>query len=294
MGGSPPPVVNAPRIQGKVALVTGSSRGIGRAIAQRLSSAGATVVVTARSLDKAVVQTGTLAETVAVIEAQGGRAIPIACDLENPDERATLIQRATDAAGGLDILVNNAGYAEYSPVETMPLEVFDRTVEHYFRTPFLLAQQAIAPMRARGAGWIVNVGSVTGLPARRPFQWQETKAGMAVYSAIKAAVNRFTESLAAELLPDNIAVNMVAPSTAIATPGAKRYIPDDYPTEDIDYIAETALSLCHLPAAERTGVLAYSLHYPLTAGFAVYSLDGRTLRPEPVAPPQAHPKLMDL
>src|SRR5262249_25509893 len=156
-----------------------------------------------------------------------------------------------------DILINNAGYADYSPVESMPAKVFELTVDHYFRTPFILSQKAIPAMRAQGAGWIVNVGSVTGMPARRPFAWQETKGGMAVYSAVKAAVNRFTESLAAELLPDNIAVNMVGPSTAISTPGADRYIPGDYPTEDIAYIAETALSLCHLPAAERTGVLAY-------------------------------------
>lgn len=283
-----------PSIAGKVALVTGASRGIGRAIAQRLAAAGATVVVSARSLDNAKVAPGTLNETVQLIEANGGKAIALAADLENSKERDSLIARAVDAAGGLDILVNNAGYAEYAPVEQLSMEVFDRTVDHYLRVPFRLCQQAIPVLRARGAGWIVNVGSVTAMPARRPYQWMDLKGGMAVYSGVKAALNRFSQSLAAELLANNIAVNVVGPSTSIRTPGASRFIPESYQAEDIEYIAETALALCHRPAAERTGLLAYSLHFPLTHRIPVYSLDGRTRMPDPVVPPHAHPALMTL
>jgi len=283
-----------PSIAGKIALVTGASRGIGRAIAQRLAAAGATVIVTARSLDQATVAPGTLAETLQLIEAQGGKAIAIAADLENPVERDRLIPRAVDAAGGLDILVNNAGYAEYAPAEQLSMEVFDRTVDHYLRIPFRLCQIATPVLRARGGGWIVNVGSVTAMPARRPYQWMDLQGGMAVYSGVKAAVNRYSESLAAELLADNIAVNVVGPSTSIRTPGAQRFIPDSYQAEDIEYIAETTLALCHLPARQRTGLLAYSLHFPLSQGIPVYSLDGRTRMPDPVIPPHAHPALMTL
>jgi NAD(P)-dependent dehydrogenase (short-subunit alcohol dehydrogenase family) len=153
-------------LRGKVALVTGASRGIGRAIAQRLASEGATVVVTARSLDSPAsslrfagdrVVAGTLLETVDLIEKAGGKAIAIAADLENPEQRGGLIAKAVGAAGRLDILVNNAGFADYARVEDLPLEAFDRTVEHYFRVPFVLAQAAIPYMKAQGAGWIVNV-----------------------------------------------------------------------------------------------------------------------------------------
>ncbi|MFD2272726.1 SDR family NAD(P)-dependent oxidoreductase [Undibacterium arcticum] len=106
-------------LQGKIALVTGASRGIGRAIAQRFAAEGATVVITARSLNTATVE-GTLSETARLIEAAGGRAIALAADLENPAERDALVERAVAAAGGLDILVNNAGFAEYAPVAEMP------------------------------------------------------------------------------------------------------------------------------------------------------------------------------
>lgn len=99
-------------LAGKIALVTGGSRGIGRAIAQRLATVGATVVVIARSLDQAKAEPGTLMETVTSIEANGGRAIALAADLESAEDRKALIPRAVEAAGGLDILVNNAGYAK--------------------------------------------------------------------------------------------------------------------------------------------------------------------------------------
>lgn len=276
-------------LQGKVALVTGSSRGIGRAIAQRLAAAGATVVVTGRSLDTSATAPGTLAETVALIENAGGRAIAIAADLERPAERDALVRRAAHAAGSLDILVNNAGYAEYEAVETMPLAMFERTVEHYLRAPFVLAQAAIPLMRARGAGWIVNIGSVTAQPPLKPYGWFDCNGGATVYAAVKAALNRYTQGLAAELLQYNIAVNMVGPSTAIRTPGAARYIPEDYPTEDPAYIAETVLAMCRLPAAQRTGLLAHSMHFPAAHELPVYSLDGRERLPDAHIPPHSHP-----
>ncbi|MGU7768789.1 SDR family NAD(P)-dependent oxidoreductase [Burkholderia sp. MR1-5-21] len=280
-----------PSLAGKAALVTGASRGIGRAIAQRLASDGATVVVTARSLTQSASVAGTLAETVALIEQAGGRAIPLAADLSNAAERDALVARAAGAAGGLDILVNNAGVADYERVETMPMAMFDTTIEHYLRIPFALAQAAIPLMRARGAGWIVNVGSVTALPPLRPFDDFSRAGGATVYAAVKAALSRFTQGLAAELEPDGIAVNLVAPSTAIRTPGAARYIPEGYPTEDVAYLAETALALCRLPACERTGVIAHSLHFPVAHELAVRSLDGRTPLPPPAIPAYAHPHI---
>lgn len=277
------------KLAGKIALVTGASRGIGRAIALRFAAEGATVVVSARSLQHTVSLPGTLAETVELITQAGGRAIALAADLERPAERDSLVTRAAAAAGGLDILVNNAGFAEYSSVETMPLEMFERTLEHYLRVPFVLSQAAIPLMRVRGAGWILNLGSVTALPPQRPYADFERLGGIAVYAAVKAAVNRFTQGLAAELEADNIAVNAVGPSTAIRTPGGGRFIPDSYPTEPVEYLVETALALCQLPARERTGLIAHSLHFPLAHQLPVYTLDGRDRMSEPTIPAWAHP-----
>jgi NAD(P)-dependent dehydrogenase (short-subunit alcohol dehydrogenase family) len=277
------------KLAGKIALVTGASRGIGRAIAQRFAAEGATVVVTARSLQDAVSLPGTLSETVALITQAGGKAIALAADLEIQAERDTLVARAAAAAGGLDILVNNAGFAEYSSVENMPMAMFERTLDHYLRVPFALSQAAIPLMRARGAGWILNLGSVTALPPLRPYAEFERFGGIAAYAAVKAAINRFTQGLAAELEADNIAVNAVGPSTAIRTPGGGRFIPDTYPTEPVEYLAETALALCHLPARERTGLVTHSLHFPLAQQLPVYTLDGRDTLPAPTIPAWAHP-----
>lgn len=280
---------NKQLLSGKVALITGASRGIGRAFAQRLAAAGATVVVTARSVDSATAFPGTLMETVELIEKAGGRAIPLGADIESPQDLNSLVDRTVEAAGGLDILINNAGVAHYATIDQMPLSMFDLTVDHYLRVPFVLAKAAIPIMRKRGAGWIVNVGSVTAMPPLRPYIDWERSGGATVYAAVKLAMHRMTQGLAAELENDNIAVNVVAPSTAISTPGADRFTPEDYPTERIEYIAETALALCHLPASARTGLIAYSLHFPLAHALPVYTLDGLEQLPPPVIPAYAHP-----
>lgn len=279
-------------LSGRTALVTGSSRGIGRAIAQRLAAEGATVVVTARSYGpsssvragRSAVLPGTISETVELIQRAGGVALGIAADLEDGLRRERLIDEVLARTGRLDILVNNAGYADYSLVEDMSLETFDRTVEHYLKTPFVLTKAAVPHMRSQGAGWIVNIGSVTGVPPIRPYRDYNKTAGDVVYASMKAALHRFTQGVAAELLDANIAVNCVGPSTAVRTPGAAQLIPDGFPTEPVEYLAETVLAMCHRPALERTGLVAFSLHYSWSQGLPVHSLDGKTLLP-PTEPP---------
>jgi 3-oxoacyl-[acyl-carrier protein] reductase len=290
----------SPRLDGKVALVTGASRGIGRAIAQRLAAAGATVVVTARSQNSPAPQqrfgktehiAGTLNETVALIVDAGGTAISLTADLEDASALAMLVPRAIEIAGRLDILVNNAGFADYARVEDMTADTFGRTVLHYIQVPFALCQASVPGMRASGAGWIVNIGSVTALPPVRPYPDYTRAGGDTVYAATKAALNRFSQGLAAELLKANIAVNVVAPSTAIRTPGASALIPEDYPTEDVAYLTETVLAMCHLPASERTGQIAYSMHWPATHALAVKTLDGRETMPAAVPPAWSQPAI---
>jgi NAD(P)-dependent dehydrogenase (short-subunit alcohol dehydrogenase family) len=285
---------------GRTALVTGSSRGIGRAVAQRLSAEGATIVVTARSYTpspsmRSGISTalpGTIGETVELIKQAGGNALGMAADLEDAGQRERLIDEVVARTGRLDILVNNAGYADYSLVENMSPETFDRTVEHYLKTPFVLTKAAVPHMRQQGAGWVVNIGSVTGLAPTRPYRDYNKTAGDVVYASMKAALHRFTQGVAAELLDANIAVNCVGPSTAVRTPGAAELIPDTFPTEPVEYLAETVLAMCHLPAAERTGLVAFSLHYPWTQGLPVHSLDGKTRLPPLEPPASANPNIL--
>jgi len=288
-------------ISGKVALVTGSSRGIGRAVAQRLAAAGATVIVTGRSAHAPVagkrwgtehVVAGTLAETVSLIEAAGGKAIAIPADIEDLDAARGLVAEAAQAGGGrLDILVNNAGFVDFAQVADMSLDTFERTLTQYVRAPFTLAQAAIPFMRRTGAGWIVNIGSQDSLTPSRPFPDHEKTRGYHVYAAAKAAMNRLTQGMAAELIDSNIAVNVIGPSTAIRTPGADALIPADFPTEDVEYLAESVLAMCHVPAAERTGLIGYSMHIPWHYAIDVRSLDGKTTLPRREPPAWSHPAI---
>jgi len=287
-------------LSGRTALVTGSSRGIGRAVAQRLAAEGATVAVTARSYEPSpstragttTALPGTIAETIALIEAAGGTAFGIACDLEDTEQRARLVDQVVERTGRLDILVNNAGYADYSVIEEMAEDTFERTVEHYVRTPYVLTQRAIPHMRRQGAGWIVNIGSVTGLAPARPYREYNKTSGDVIYASMKAALHRFTQGVAAELLDADIAVNAVGPSSAVRTPGAASLIPDSFPTEPVEYLAETVLAMCHRPAAERTGLVAFSLHYPWSQQLAVHSLDGREILPPLEPPATANPNIL--
>jgi 3-oxoacyl-[acyl-carrier protein] reductase len=288
------------KLAGKTALVTGSSRGIGRAIAQRLAAEGATVVVTARAYEpspsvragSALAIPGTIGETIELIERAGGAAFGVAADLEDSKQRDRLVDEVLDRTGRIDILVNNAGFADYGLVEDMSLDTFDRTVEHYLRTPFVLTKAAAPQMRKQGAGWIVNIGSVTGVAPVRPYREYNKTSGDVIYASMKAALHRFTQGVAAELLDSNIAVNCVGPSTAIRTPGASQLIPDAFPTEPVEYLAETVLAMCHLPATERTGLVAFSLHYPWSQKLPVHTLDGAAVLP-PIEPPAtANPNIL--
>jgi 3-oxoacyl-[acyl-carrier protein] reductase len=267
-------------LRDKVVLVTGASRGIGRAIAQRLAAEGAVVALTAR---------GSLDGTVAAIEAIGGRAVALPADLMDDRALHALPDRVRHVAGGLDILVNNGGSATYGSIATMPVEAIDRMLGLYLRAPMLLAQAALPLMRARGRAWIVNIGSITALPPARPYTPASLGGADIPYAAAKAGLVRLTQGLAAALLEEDIAVNMASPSTAIRTPGADALIPADYPTERVEYLAETVLALCHRPARERTGLTAFSLHYPWATGLPVMSLDGATELPRIEPPSWRHP-----
>jgi NAD(P)-dependent dehydrogenase (short-subunit alcohol dehydrogenase family) len=183
-------------LTGKVAIITGASRGIGESIARTYAAAGAAVVLGSR-------KQSVLDDVAAAIRAEGGQALAMAAHTGDSDAVQALVQAASDEFGGVDILVNNAATnPHFGPIlsaeEGQWAKILDVNVVGYFR----MAKAAAAAMTKRGGGSIVNMASIAG---KRP------QPGMGVYCVSKAAVLMLTEVLAAELAESNIRVNAIAP-----------------------------------------------------------------------------------
>ena len=245
------------RLEGRVALVTGASRGLGKAIAVALAADGAAVAVAARTerqWDERL--PGTIGETVEQIEAAGGRAVAIRADLSEPDDRIRLVDAARAALGPITILVNNAAFtapgrppkvgpdgqaatrpptartagertvqakADWPMFLTTPLAAYQR---HFKIGPFAayeLTQQVVPDMVAAGCGSIINITSgASRVPGEGPYA-DRSGGVLAGYGGSKAALEHFTQCAAYELADQNIAVNALAPSKAILTPGLAYY-----------------------------------------------------------------------
>ena len=187
---------HALRLDGKVAVVTGASRGIGRAIAEGFAAAGAQVVLASRTQEK-------LDEVARAITEAGGTALAIATHTGSDETVAALVQQATAAFGSVDILVNNAATnPHFGPLLTSEMSQWDKTYDVNVKGYVRLIQACAPSMKARGGGSILNVASVAG---ERP------QPGMGVYCVSKAAVLMLTDVLAAELASSGIRVNALVP-----------------------------------------------------------------------------------
>lgn len=254
---------------GKVALVTGCSRGLGKAIAQRLAREGASVALTARTLEPDPKYQGSLRQTLEEIEAVGGSAIAVAADLSDSEQRGRLFAEVVDRIGAPDILVNNAAVTFLRPLHEFPERRVRLMMEMHVMAPLHLTQMAIPAMRERGRGWVLNVTSVGGdLPDGPPFSEFDRTAGFGVYGTVKAALNRLTKSLAAELYDDGIAVNAAAPTNPVATEGAGALDLAKTDTEDISLITETAFRLCTGDPKTLTGRIAHTQSFLAEPGGA--------------------------
>ncbi|HVM64483.1 MAG TPA: SDR family NAD(P)-dependent oxidoreductase [Acidimicrobiales bacterium] len=271
------------RLSGRKALVTGASRGIGSAIAERLAAEGADVVITARTVDRHDHLAGSLNETLERCRRYGTTVTAVAADLADPASRARLVPSAMDALGGrVDVLVNNAAAAIYGPMLEYSAKRARLSIEVNVFAPMELTQAVVPGMVERGEGWVVNVSSATARPAPGPpFRTSGVSAKIGFYGASKAALNRVTNAFAVELYGKGVRVNTVEPRAAVMSEGADALVGGtltDDQIESMEAMVESVLALCDCPP-ERTGQVFVSLDLLDELSAPVMCLDGRTPYP---------------
>jgi citronellol/citronellal dehydrogenase len=248
-------------LDGKVVLVTGASRGIGEAIAVRFAAEGAAVAVSARTVEEGDnVFPGSVTTTVQSIVDQGGLAVAVAGDLGKAEDRAAIVASTVDKLGPIDILVNNAAVTFFEPVSSFSERHYRVMMEVQVRAPFELAQLVLPGMVERKSGWILNISSGAAIhPKGPPFR---TMQGGTVYGMCKAALERFTTGLAAEVYNDGIAVNVLSPSGLVLTPGVVHHKLDQFTPPDrvepVEVIVDAAFALCTGDPATMTGRITYA------------------------------------
>jgi 3-oxoacyl-[acyl-carrier protein] reductase len=182
-------------LAGKVALVTGAGRGIGKAIALALANSGCPVMLAARTAAE-------LEEVRKEIEQSGGLARAVEADLTRDDDIENLVSESRRAYGAVDVLINNAGWGRRAAVERMAIQDLDQTLRVNLRAPMLLAKYLVPGMREKGDGAVINIGSVSG---------KSGEANGAAYSASKFGLIGFTQSLYEEVREHGIKVAVILP-----------------------------------------------------------------------------------
>ena len=251
------------KLDGKVVVVTGASRGIGKAIAEVFAAEGGKVVCAARTLKEGDHPLeGSLEHTVNGIKAAGNEASAVAVDISEYEECEKLIQATHDLYGPVDVLVNNAALTYFIPIATYPINRWHRSFAVNFHAPFYLSQLALKDMQPRKSGAIVNISSGAAIgPGRGPYK-DPPRSGGTLYGAEKAALERFTQGLANEVYEDGISVTCVSPSQVVPTPGTVHHKlvtgMDDPRGEPPELMAKSALLLATEPLDKVTGRVTYS------------------------------------
>ncbi|MYG90493.1 MAG: SDR family NAD(P)-dependent oxidoreductase, partial [Chloroflexi bacterium] len=209
------------KLDGKVAIVTGASRGIGAAIAECFAAEGAKVIATARTVQEGTHPLpGSLEMTIKNIRDAGGEATAVAGNVSEYEECAGIVQSCIDTYGQPDVLVNNAALTYFIPVKDFPVRRWLRSTAVNFHGPFYMSQLCLneGGMIERSSGAIVNVSSAAAIgPGRGPYEGDG--GGGTLYGAEKAALERFTQGLASEVHQHGISVTCYSPSQIVPTPG---------------------------------------------------------------------------
>jgi citronellol/citronellal dehydrogenase len=253
-------------LENQVVIVTGASRGIGKAIAVRFAAEGARVVCMARTLEEGdhAAFEGSLHTTVRAIEAAGGQALALACDVSDYEACERAVQETRRAFGPIDVLVNNAALTYFVPVADFPTAKWLRSFAVNVHGPFFMSKLVLTDMLARKRGAILNISSAAAIgPGRGPYRENARRGrGGTLYGAEKAALERFTQGLAAEVYDSGVSVTCLSPSLVVATPGVLHHklvrSADDPNVEPEQLMADAALLLATEPLDRVTGRVTYS------------------------------------
>ena len=252
------------KLDGKVVVVTGSSRGIGAEIARLFAAEGGHVVCAARTLREGEHQyEGSLEKTVSDIKAAGGEATPCAVDISHPEECERLFMEAHGAYGPVDVLINNAALTYFIPIKDYPLNRWMRSWAVNFHAPFILSQLALATCsRGSPAASSTSPPAPRSAPAAAPTPTARGPGGGTCYGAEKAALERFTQGLAPEVYNDGVSVTCFSPSQVVPTPGTVHHHLvsglDDPRGEPPELMAKAALLLATEPQDKVSGRVTYS------------------------------------
>ena len=251
------------KLDGKVVVVTGASRGIGKDIAELFAAEGGKVVCAARTLKEGDHPLeGSLEHTVQGIKDKGNEATAVAVDLSDYDDCVRLIEETHNIYGPVDVLVNNAALTYFIPIADFPVNRWHRSFAVNFHAPFYLSQLVLKDMLPRKSGAIVNISSGAAIgPGRGPYTDPPARGGT-LYGAEKAALERFTQGLASEVYQDGVSVTCVSPSQVVPTPGTVYHKlvtgMDDPRGESPELMAKAALLLATEPIDKVAGRVTYS------------------------------------
>ncbi len=255
-------------LRGKVAVITGASRGIGKAIALKFAEHGINVAVGAKTVESSAKTPGTIHDTVREVEARGAQGLAVQTDVRSPEQIAALVQKTVDKFGRIDIVVNNAGAIMFMPVEEMPVKRFDLMMQLNYRAPYVLCHEAIPHLKQQGAGHIINMSPPPRIGSLAAEEWR----GRTCYLMSKFGMSHLTLGLAEELRDDNIAVNSLWPANVIDTQATRVFAKMLAARSDTDWyspdmVAEACLEIVKTSPASLSGQMIIAEEFLKSKGW---------------------------